>query len=329
MTVLLIVIIVMTEIGRIADKYRTRLWLIPMFTALAMLPALFSAAFGGAHVAEGGSMIIFMALLPAINGPIDWFSLGITRKLVELVSREPEGRYAWFDIPVFGELLTASAILANVVVALLLAIIVALTTAGGAALFVRLQVWGHTQALFSATAIIRSIRTDPTAMEYWWIYAMMCWTLLPTAFHFTSFTGALFARVLKPIGASSVLAKLLNDADKKDKVAERVVATALPSLFLALVRAGPGLFALAFLVVDHEEALDVLHRVLFLVWMDAPRNFADWGWRILGWSLNISAAIESSTDSQVRIFLSAAVVSASITCATWYRLSKNAWQSTR
>ena len=288
--------------------------LVPAFT-LAALDGSFSAIDLTGNKAFSGSLVVFLALLPAVNAPFDWLSLGITRKIIGWVSKEGEDIYVWFGNPWIGKLLTGIAIVLNIILALGLAILVAVATAGGIALFSRLEVLGGTRALYSVSHTIAAIRADPGNREFWWIYAMMAWTLVPTVIHFISFAGTFVAQPLQSTHLGAWLARQLKAVDT-DSLFQRAIFIPFPALLLTLVRVGPGLTAIAFLIGQRENVLGALHWLLKFVWPAAPQSVAGWGNQICDWSLYVANAIEGASPRQLFFWMGGAFCAA-VALAFW------------
>lgn len=289
---------------------RNRGWrLVLLFAGVAIAPALLLARFDGEFAAidlyrkgaQAGSLVVFLALLPAVNAPFDWFSLGITRFFIGRVAQDKEG--GWLD------LLQVPIIVGNLVLALILAGLVAITTAAGVAVFSRLEVLGGTEALYSVSQTIERIRADPGNKEFWWIYGMMGWTLLPTLTHIVAFAGALVALFVKLPGIGNLIARSLSWAGGNG-ILLRILFAPAPALLLTLVRIAPGLVAIGLLIVFRENALGALYWALKFVWGEAPQNVAGWGSQILDWSLGAARAIEGASEGQLALSFGAVFAAA-------------------
>jgi hypothetical protein len=117
-----------------------------------------------------GPFLLFTALLLLLNAPFDWASLGVTRALLRRgLEREnvwwPYG-YACFD-----------ALFATGFVALL-----ALTMVIGVQAFDELAVHsgGEKAAVLPLPALFDGIAKNPGAPEYWWAYALLLSTMIPS-----------------------------------------------------------------------------------------------------------------------------------------------------
>lgn len=138
-------------------------------------------------------LVIFLALLPAINAPLDWLSLGVSRTLIRWTAgpgaEKPRGRVFEYVV-----------ILLDFALALVFAAGVVMLTAAGLALFDRLHVMGGGEGVFPALDVIARIRANPHAEEFWWLYLMMFWTLAPTFLHALTFVFSFVALAPEKLG---------------------------------------------------------------------------------------------------------------------------------
>ena len=117
-----------------------------------------------------GILLLFYFIFPLLNAPIDWLSLGITRGLLQSIRYEHHGgwvAFAWALLDVvlaFGFLLLVSAVL-----------VIAIGLVDSTLL--------HTT--------LNEINQEATAKNYYWIYAMLLTTLIPTLLHFALAASAL------------------------------------------------------------------------------------------------------------------------------------------
>jgi hypothetical protein len=112
-------------------------------------------------------LLLFQGLLTLINAPFNWASIGLTRALLRR-GLELGGVWPYF-------LALADALLAAFIVALLgLTMVIAvqafnaLVAAGGDAPFMPLD------------PLFDGIAKDPAAPEYWWIYALLLASMIPS-----------------------------------------------------------------------------------------------------------------------------------------------------
>ena len=120
-------------------------------------------------------LILFWLLLPLVNTPLDWLSLGVTRGLLQAVrSGEHSTRVAlvWAAMDL---------VLALAFLFLITAVLVGVTSLGNA-------VAGKT--LVDIQLILQGIKETPASVDHWWIYFMLLSTLVPTLIHFALAGGA-------------------------------------------------------------------------------------------------------------------------------------------
>jgi hypothetical protein len=116
-----------------------------------------------------GPFLLFLGLLTLINAPFDWASLGLTRALLRR-GLELGGWWPYL-------LALVDACLAAVIIALL-----ALTMVIGVQAFDELAVHGGGEgaAVLPLPALFDGIGKNPGAPEYWWAYALLLSTMIPS-----------------------------------------------------------------------------------------------------------------------------------------------------
>ncbi len=114
-----------------------------------------------------GPLLMFLGLLTLLNAPFDWASLGVTRALLRR-GLELKGWWPFF-------LALADAMAAAVIIALL-----ALTMVIGVQTFDALAVHGGGYAVLPLTPLFDGIAAHPEAPEYWWVYALLLSTMIPS-----------------------------------------------------------------------------------------------------------------------------------------------------
>jgi hypothetical protein len=122
--------------------------------------------------AQAGASLLFLCLLTLLNAPFDWASLGLTRALL----RRGLELGGWW--PYLLALLDAA--LAVVIMALL-----ALVTVIGVQAFDELAVHGGGAAVLPLVALFDGIAKNPAAPEYWWVYALLLSTMIPSIINLT------------------------------------------------------------------------------------------------------------------------------------------------
>ena len=115
-----------------------------------------------------GPLLLFFGLLTLINAPFDWLSLGLTRGLLRL-GLARRGAWPWW-------LALLDAFLATVLVGLLSAAMVL-----GIQAFDAMAVRGGGQAVLPLHTLLADMQARPAEPEFWWIYALLLSTLLPSA----------------------------------------------------------------------------------------------------------------------------------------------------
>jgi hypothetical protein len=141
----------------------------------AFLAAMFAACFAGAPFLaalkpweKAGPLLFFLSLLTLLNAPFDWASLGLTRALLR---RGLELGGWWPYLLAFLD-----ACLAGVIIVLL-----ALTMVLGVQAFHELAVHGaYATATLPLDTLFDGIAKDPGAPEYWWAYALLLSTMIPS-----------------------------------------------------------------------------------------------------------------------------------------------------
>jgi hypothetical protein len=124
-----------------------------------------------------GPFMLFLGLLPLLNAPFDWASLGLTRALLRR-GLELKGWWPFF-------LALADALAAGVIVALL-----AISMVLGVQTFDALVAHNGTQPLLplipayvsdpDVPALLDSIEANPGKSEYWWVYTLLLSTMIPS-----------------------------------------------------------------------------------------------------------------------------------------------------
>ena len=113
-------------------------------------------------------LLLFFGLLTVVNAPFDWLSLGLTRGLLRL-GLAKGGAWPW-------ALALLDALLATVLVVLLSAAMVL-----GIQGFDMLAQRGGGVAVLPLAPLLRDLSAAPAEPEFWWIYALLLSTLLPSA----------------------------------------------------------------------------------------------------------------------------------------------------
>jgi len=188
-----------------------------------------------------GPMVLFLGLLTLINAPFDWLSLGLTRALMRRgLEREKWWPYLYAAI---------DALLASIVIALL-----AMAMVAGVQLFEDLTVHGGGERILPPMSeFLEFIEAHPGMPQYWWVYATLFSTMLP------SLINLFIASVSLARGVPGVSSWLL------DKVREGEAVPAYDRLLVAIVLALQGVAGFAIALVAQGFLFWVI------IWQGMPR----------------------------------------------------------
>ena len=115
-----------------------------------------------------GPILLFVGLLTSLNAPFNWGSLGLTRALLRR-GLELGGWWPYL-------LAIADAILAGVIAAAL-----AITMVVGVQAFDGLAMLGGGKpSILPLEPFFEGVAAHPTAPEYWWLYALLLSTMIPS-----------------------------------------------------------------------------------------------------------------------------------------------------
>jgi hypothetical protein len=114
-----------------------------------------------------GPLLLFQGLLTLINAPFNWASIGLTRALLRR-GLELGGWWPYF-------LGVVNAVLATAIVALL-----ALTIVVAVQAFGELVTHGGGAPILPLGPLFDGISKNPAAPEYWWVYALLLATMIPS-----------------------------------------------------------------------------------------------------------------------------------------------------
>jgi hypothetical protein len=208
-----------------ADRRRQGWVAVVVIAFLLCVPALSIAFASGANwineldaatktlVTGSAPIVLFLALLPAINAPFDWMSLAITRFVLRVLAGTSEKVLWWWENPLTQVFVQPAVIFINFLLAATLAFMIVVATAGGMSLFNWVHEFAGGHRIIDVPAIIEQVRANPWDERWWWLYATMFWTLVPTLLHYLSFTGTLAALILK--GGAASLANTMEAAYKE------------------------------------------------------------------------------------------------------------------
>ena len=114
-----------------------------------------------------GPLLLFVCLLTLLNAPFAWLSLGLTRALLR---RGLELKGWWPYI-----LALVDALAAGVIVALL-----TITIVIGVQAFDDLAIRGGAAPVLPLSALLSGITLHPGSPEFWWVYALLLSTVIPS-----------------------------------------------------------------------------------------------------------------------------------------------------
>jgi hypothetical protein len=114
-----------------------------------------------------GPFLLFQGILTLLNAPFDWASLGLTRALL----RRGLELGGWWPY----SLALVDACLAGVIIALL-----ALTMVLGVQAFDDLAIHGGDKPVLSLPTLFDGVAKNPAAPEYWWVYALLLSSMIPS-----------------------------------------------------------------------------------------------------------------------------------------------------
>ncbi|MFZ3327788.1 MAG: hypothetical protein WA231_18730 [Methylocella sp.] len=152
-----------------AIKYGRHGVFLAVFIPAAGLACLQSADLGSALEIWKifGPLLLFLGLLTLLNAPFDWASLGLTRALLRR-GLELGGWWPYL-------LALVDAALTAVIIALL-----ALVMVIGVQAFDELAVHGGGKPVLPLDTLFGGIAKNPAAPEYWWAYALLLSSMIPS-----------------------------------------------------------------------------------------------------------------------------------------------------
>jgi len=180
---------------------------------------------------EIGPALLFLGLLPLLNAPFDWASLGLTRALM----RRGLELGGWWPY--------ALALLDAGVAAMIIAAL-ALTMVVGVQAFDGLAVHGGGKPVLPLAPLFNGITANPGAPEYWWMYALLFSTMIPSVVNLVIGGTSLFRGLPR---LPSLLLRFMPARGTVPKFDRAWIATVLTAQIAA--GAALGIAAQAFLVV--------------------------------------------------------------------------------
>jgi len=175
-------------LGRAAIRHRWRGLFLSLFLLATIVACLAVAALPWPQRSWGigGPLVLFLGLLTLLNAPFDWASLGLTRALL----RRGLEREKWWP---YGYALLDAAFASGIVVALALVMVVGVQAFDELAaharskpillvrdLFAGSEAHGGGKAVLPSKSASSGITTHPKAPEYWWVYALLLSSMIPS-----------------------------------------------------------------------------------------------------------------------------------------------------
>ena len=115
-----------------------------------------------------GPLLLFLGLLTLLNAPFDWLSLGLTRLLLHLGLQ----KQGWW--PVFYALVDAA-------LATIFILGLTITMVLGVQTFDTIATHAGGTAVLPLDEFFQRFDADKSAPEFWWVYALVLTTMLPSA----------------------------------------------------------------------------------------------------------------------------------------------------
>lgn len=184
-----------------------------------------------------GSLLLFLSLFAVVNAPFDWLSLGLTRALL----RRGLERQGWWPY-LYSFVDTAFA--GFIIAALALAMVI------GVQAFDELAVRGKkSSAVLPLDTLFSGLATNPSAPEYWWVYALLLSTMVPSLVNL-AIGGASLVRGVP--GVPTLLLKFM-PANRAPTAANRAwIATVLTAqVFLGAFLGLAAQFVLIWVIMLH------------------------------------------------------------------------------
>jgi len=123
---------------------------------------------------------LFIGLLTLLNAPFDWVSLGLTRALLRR-GLELGGWYPY--LLALADALAAAVVIAGLTVVTVLSVQMFDDLAASSG--------GDKARILPLTDLFNGIQANPAAPEFWWIYAMLLSTMIPSLVNLTIAGGSL------------------------------------------------------------------------------------------------------------------------------------------
>jgi hypothetical protein len=122
----------------------------------------------------------FVIVLPLVNAPMDWLSLGVARGLLQAVHRGEHNGFVAFG---FG--------LLNFILAVGFLVVMATLVVASASAANRSFQANDGAPLIDLSSVFTQLAYDPRSINQWWMYVMLVTTLVPTFIHLVLVGGAI------------------------------------------------------------------------------------------------------------------------------------------
>ena len=158
---------------------------------------------------KSGASLLFLNLFTLLNAPFDWLSLGLTRALMR---RGLEREKWWPYLYAVVDALLASAIIAALAMAMV----------AGVQLFDDLAALNGGEPIFpSVREFLNAMSEHPGKPEYWWVYATLFSTMLP------SLTNLFIAGISLARGVPGIQSWLLDKVRERERRSPPTIACLL------------------------------------------------------------------------------------------------------
>jgi hypothetical protein len=258
-------------VGVLDEKGRQGGWIGPFQAALLVVLAVACLAAAGAlGQSEGwpiaGALLLFLGLLTVVNAPFDWASLGLTRALL----RRGLELGAWWP---YALALADGMIAAGIIALLTIVAVISVQAFDTLAVFSG----GERAVLLPLNDLFDGIATKPAAAEFWWVYAMLLSTMIPSLLNLM-IGGASLLR-----GIPWLTALLLNNMP--DRRAPDALERTWMALLLTLQMFVGGLLGIAAQGVLAVVVIAWLLPVIGFDLLDVARGVADANLpaQVMGW----------------------------------------------
>jgi hypothetical protein len=114
-----------------------------------------------------GPLLLFQGLLTLVNAPFNWGSIGVTRGLL----RRGLERKKWW--PFFYAIV-------DVIAATIIVVVLALAMVVAVQAFEEVVAHYSGKQVMKLAPLLEGIANNPAATEYWWIYALLLATMIPS-----------------------------------------------------------------------------------------------------------------------------------------------------